>query len=109
MTALSIDAALKLYRVTIEADVWVITPSREAAEQILDSDDALDVLLDDVRSNALVMAQEVDDADVHEFPWRADGAEDAPDATVAAWAKHTAEMLKREEDTAKQVLLPGVL
>ena len=92
---------VKLYRVTIECDVWVIAKSADDAEEILSAGDGLDVLNDDVRHNATVTSRVVTGAEDDALPWRAEGAEDAEDATVTEWARRTKEIVSREKHEAK--------
>ena len=92
---------LKLFRVTIECDVWVIAKSAGDAEEILSASDGRDVLDDDVRHNATVIARVATGAEYGALPWRADGAEDADDATVTEWARRTKEIVSREKHEAK--------
>lgn len=92
---------LKLFRVTIECDVWVIAKSTDDAEEILSASDGGDVLNDDVRHNATVIASVVTNAEDNSLPWRAEGAEDAEDAFVTEWARRTKEIVSREKHEAK--------
>ena len=92
---------LKLFCVTIECDGWVIAKSADDAEKILSASDGRDVLNDDVRHNATVIARVATGAEYGALPWRADGAEDADDATVTEWARRTKEIVSREKHEAK--------
>ena len=100
----------KLYRVTIECEVWVIATSREDAESINHASEWHDILSDDVRYNAGITARVVTSASSNNLPWRAEGCEDAEDATIAVWAVRTREAVAREKHEAKmaaaQVALP---
>jgi len=101
---------LKLFRVTIECDVWVIAPSQRAAETILDTREGRDILTDDVKHNASVTARVATQAEDAALPWRAKGAEDVDDATVTEWSRKTREIVEREKHESKmaaaQVALP---
>lgn len=98
---MSEKTGLRLFRTTIECDVWVIAPTREAAEKILSARDARDILNDDIRHNASVMARETTEANDDSLPWHAVGAEDAKDATVTEWARVTKAL--RELDKQKKL------
>ncbi len=91
----------KLYRVTIECEVWVIASSREDAENINHASEWYDILNDDVRHNAGITARVVTSASSNNLPWRAEGCEDAEDATIAEWASRTREAVEREKHEAK--------
>lgn len=110
---------VKLYRVTIECDVWVIARSERDAEAILSTE--RDVL-DDVRENASVTAVAVateagargsvsHTIDDDSYPWRARDTEDADDMPVSEWAMRTRSAIAWEQHEAKmaaaQTTIPG--
>ena len=100
---------VKLYRVTIECDVWVLAASRAEAEEIMSHEPDV---LDDVRMNGNASAHLTTETDDDSLPWRARSARGAPEQTAAEWAQHTATVgafAKHEaEMAAAQVALPGV-
>lgn len=100
---------VKLYRVTIECDVWVIARSERDAEAIISTE--RDVL-SEVRDNADVRAVVVTEAQGDSLPWRADNTSDEDDMTVTEWARCTRRVVAREKHEAKmaaaQTTIPGV-
>ena len=86
---------VKLYRVTIRANVWVLAKSERDAEAIISHEPEV---FDDVRDNADVravlvnasMARDISAVvDGDTLPWRARGVSDdiADGVTVAEWAQ----------------------
>lgn len=115
MTCECYDKELRLYRVTITCDVWVIAETRDDAEKILQSDDGRDVLSQEVRHGATahaVQTTSVTGPAINDLPWRADSAIGAPDATLREWAYETAQLARRDariaRDRAAQTTIPGV-
>jgi len=113
-------ADVKLYRVTIECDVWVIARSKRDAEAIISHErDVLDDVSENADVRAVLVATEADSRgsvsrtiDGDAYPWRAEDTEDEADMTVAEWAQRTREVLADEAHEAKmrraQVALPRV-
>lgn len=100
---------VKLYRVTIECDVWVVASSRAEAEEIMSHEPDV---LDDVRMNGNASARLTTEADDDSLPWLARSARGAHEQTVAEWALHTATVVAFEKHEAKmaaaQTTIPGV-
>jgi hypothetical protein len=107
----------KLYRVRIEAEVFVVANSEEEAEDFALSDH--DLWRDDVMENADAMASvaTTKSVTVEEskcLPWVDDELEDDEvdrSLTVKAWAELNDEMVERarreREFNAKQLNIPG--
>lgn len=108
----------KLYRVRIEADVYVVSTSEHDAEQYaLRERDVVDDAMEHALTVAsLVTVKSLSGVEENCLPWVDDDLEDGEvdrDRTVKAWAElndaATAQAKREREFNAKQLDIPGVL
>jgi len=106
----------KLYRVRIEADVYVVAASEHDAEEyaLLESDVVDDAMENALTVASLVTAKSLSGVEENSLPWVDDDLEDGEvdrDRTVKAWAElndAAVERARREREfNAKQLTIPG--
>ena len=107
---------VRLYRVTITVETYVLATSDEDAEEILSAEHGREIM-DDAGRNATVIATPASDVPPSWrtcYPWHAPHVEctDLPDVYAEEWARHTAERRRIDAHNAEmaraQVALPGV-
>ena len=106
----------KLYRVRIEADVYVVAASeRDARDYALRESDVVNDAMDNADATAsVVTAKSLSRDEEVSLPWVDDDLEDGEvdrDRTVKAWAElndaATAQAKREREFNAKQLNIPG--